>query len=109
MQEARIGVSFEELCDEDVLRGLIHMVLQVCEELGHADVVVLQELDDVHALAVLGLTLGHVGVLLEEFGDRDVVGRLVEHMLGVLMHVVLQELDDRHVDVAIFVDVCVAW
>lgn len=61
--------SFEELCDEDVLGGLVQMVLHVFEELGHADVIVLQELDNVHALAVLGLTLGHVGVLLEEFGD----------------------------------------
>ena len=60
--------SLQELSDEDVLGGLIQGVLHVVEELGHTDVVVLEELDDVHALSVLCLALCHVGVLLEELG-----------------------------------------
>ena len=58
--------SLQELSDENVLGGLIQCVLHVVEELGHTNVIVLQELDDVHALSVLCLALCHVGVLLEE-------------------------------------------
>ena len=62
-------VGFEELCDENVLLGLIQSVLHVVQKLGHTDVIVFQELDDVHLLAITCHTLGHVGVLLKELCD----------------------------------------
>ena len=67
LKEARRGA--EELNHENVLFRLIQRVVHVLEEFGHTDVVLLQELDDVHALAILRLALRHVGVLLQEFGD----------------------------------------
>ena len=81
----------QELNHEDVLFGLIQVALHVFHELGDADVVVLEELDDVHSLPVLCLTLRHVGVLLEEFCDRDVAigGGIMEHVVGVLVDIVL--------------------
>ena len=57
----------QELDHEDVLLGLIQVALHVFHELGDANVIVLEELDDVHSLAVLCLALRHVSVLLEEF------------------------------------------
>ena len=60
-------VSLEEFNHENVLLLLIQRVLHVVKEFGNTDVVVLQELDDVHALTVLSFALSHVGVLLQEF------------------------------------------
>ena len=65
--------------------ALVQVVLHVIQEFSYTDLIILQKLDDVHALAVL-LFLRHVGVVLKEFCDRDVV--------------FLQELDECHVDVA---------
>ena len=83
--------------------GLVKIVLHVLQEFGDANVVVLQELDDVHALSVLSLALRDVGVVLEELGHTDVaVGHLVvQCVVGVRVHVVFEELDDCHVHVAL--------
>ena len=64
--ESHFVVSLKELRDENVLLGLGQLVLHVIQELGHTDVIVLQELDDVHPLPVLRRALRHVRVLLKE-------------------------------------------
>eukprot|EP00353_Schmidingerella_taraikaensis_P013980 CAMPEP_0185575730 /NCGR_PEP_ID=MMETSP0434-20130131/6841_1 /TAXON_ID=626734 ORGANISM="Favella taraikaensis, Strain Fe Narragansett Bay" /NCGR_SAMPLE_ID=MMETSP0434 /ASSEMBLY_ACC=CAM_ASM_000379 /LENGTH=85 /DNA_ID=CAMNT_0028192685 /DNA_START=256 /DNA_END=513 /DNA_ORIENTATION=+ len=62
-------MSVEELGDEDVLLVRVFAVLaHPVEEFGDADIVVLQELNDVHTLPVLHL-LANVRVLLQELGD----------------------------------------
>ena len=97
------GGCVEELRDENVLRrGIVAvtmMILLPLEELRHADVVVLQELDYVHALTVL-LFLRHVGVVLEELGDGD-VAVAGQRVLWVLVQELFEELDDRHVHVSV--------
>jgi DeoR/GlpR family transcriptional regulator of sugar metabolism len=100
------GSGVQELNHEDVLLGLIQVALHVFHELGDANVVVLEELDDVHSLAVLCLALRHVSVLLQEFchGDITIGGGIMEHVVGVLVDIVLKELDNRHIHIA-FVDI----
>ena len=101
--EVACGCSVQELDHEDVLLRFVKVVLHVLQELGDANVIVLQELNDVHALPVLGLALRHVGVVLEELGHTDVaVGHLVvQHVVGVRVHVIFEELNDCHVHVAL--------
>lgn len=101
--------GLEELRDEDVLHGPVQIVLEEVEELCNADAVVIEELDDVHALAVLEL-LRDVGVRLEELGHRDiVVVHVFGQVLGMRVQVVLQELDDRHIHVTVAADFVAAW
>ena len=96
-----VTVGLKEFCNQNVLCRLVHL-----QELSDTDVIILQELDDVHALAVLGRALSHVSILLKELGDGDIVWCVVHHVLGVLVHVVFQELDNGHVHI-LFVDICV--
>ena len=82
--------------------GFTQAAIHVFHELGDTDIVVLKELNDVHFLSILCLTLGHVSVLLQEFGHRDVaVGWLIIKLLiGMLVHIVLKELDNGHINIA---------
>ena len=68
LEIASWGGGVQELNHEDILLGLIQVVLHVFHELGDTDIVVLKELNDVHFLSILCLTLGHVCVLLQKFG-----------------------------------------
>ena len=107
MHSLQVVRCFEELSDKHILARVIKLILHVVEELCDTYIVVLKELDDVHFLTVLH-RLSDVGVLLEELGDGDVVEIcVVEHVIGMLVEVVLKELDDGHVYVAL-VDICVA-
>ena len=63
---------------------IVEVVVHVVKEFGHTNVVVFQELDNVHALAAL-LRLRYVGVMLKELCHRDVIEVLVvKRVLGVL-------------------------
>ena len=61
-------MSVEELNNEHVLLLSVGIVLEPIEELGYTDVVVVKELNNVHALSVLEL-LADCGVRLQEFSD----------------------------------------
>ncbi len=103
----QVARCLQELSDKHVLARVIKFILHVVEELSDTDIVVLKELDDVHFLAILH-RLSDVGVLLEEFGDGNVVEVcVVEHVIRVLVEVVFEELDDGHVYVGL-ADICVA-
>ena len=82
----------KELNHEDILLGL-SIIVEPVEELGDADIVLLQEGNDVHALPILHVLLGHV----EELSYRDVV--VVG--LRVLVQVLLEELNNGHVHVVL--------
>ena len=87
----RVVNRLEELYHEHVLLARGSLAKPV-EEFGHTNVVLLQELDDGHLLAILHLRLG-----IQKLGHRNVVYLLI----GLLLKELLQELDDSHIDVPI--------